>query len=48
MRLILDTANLEDIRYFNTYYPIVGVTTNPTILSQDGGYKSNVYTLCSR
>ena len=37
MRLLLDTANLEDIRYFNTYYPIVGVTTNPTILAREGG-----------
>lgn len=37
MKLILDTANLEDIRYFNTYYPICGVTTNPTILSREGG-----------
>ena len=37
MRLLLDTANIEDIRYFNTYYPIVGVTTNPTILSREGG-----------
>ncbi len=37
MKLILDTANLEDIRYFNTYYPIEGVTTNPTILSREGG-----------
>ena len=37
MKLILDTANLADIRYFNTYYPIVGVTTNPTILSREGG-----------
>ena len=37
MKLILDTANLEDIRYFYTYYPIVGVTTNPTILSREGG-----------
>ena len=37
MKLILDTANLEDIRYFNTYYPIVGVTTNPTSLSREGG-----------
>ena len=37
MKLILDTANLDDIRYFNTYYPIVGVTTNPTILSREGG-----------
>lgn len=37
MRLMLDTANLEDIRYFNKYYPIVGVTTNPTILAREGG-----------
>ena len=37
MKIILDTANLEDIRYFDTYYPIVGVTTNPTILSKEGG-----------
>ena len=37
MKLILDTANLDDIRYFNTYYPIAGVTTNPTILSREGG-----------
>ena len=37
MKLLLDTANLDDIRYFNTYYPIVGVTTNPTILSREGG-----------
>ena len=37
MKIILDTANLDDIRYFNTYYPILGVTTNPTILSKEGG-----------
>ena len=37
MRILLDTANLDDIRYFNTYYPIVGVTTNPTILAKEGG-----------
>ena len=37
MKLLLDTANLKDIRYFNTYYPIEGVTTNPTILSKEGG-----------
>ncbi len=37
MKIILDTANLKDIEYFNTYYPIVGVTTNPTILSKEGG-----------
>ena len=37
MRILLDTANLDDIRYFNTHYPIEGVTTNPTILSKEGG-----------
>lgn len=37
MRIILDTANLADIRYFNTHFPIEGVTTNPTILSKEGG-----------
>ena len=37
MRILLDTANLESIRYFNTYYPIEGVTTNPTILAKEGG-----------
>jgi len=37
MRIILDTANLEDIRYFNKYFPIEGVTTNPTILAKEGG-----------
>lgn len=37
MKLILDTADLNDIKYFNEYYPIVGVTTNPTILAREGG-----------
>ena len=37
MRILLDTANLKDIEYFNTYFPIEGVTTNPTILSREGG-----------
>lgn len=37
MKLLLDTANLSDIRYFNAHYPIEGVTTNPTILSREGG-----------
>ena len=37
MKILLDTANLNDIKYFNTYYPIVGVTTNPTILAKEGG-----------
>ena len=37
MRILLDTANLSEIKYFNTHYPIVGVTTNPTILAKEGG-----------
>ena len=37
MRILLDTANINDIRYFNEYYPIEGVTTNPTILSKEKG-----------
>ena len=37
MRILLDTANLDDIRYFNEYFPIEGVTTNPTILAAEGG-----------
>ena len=37
MRILLDTANLSDIRYFNEYFPIEGVTTNPTILATEGG-----------
>ncbi len=37
MKLLLDTADLVEIRYFNTYYPIVGVTTNPSILAHAGG-----------
>lgn len=37
MRILLDTANTKDIKYFNTYYPIEGVTTNPTIMSKEGG-----------
>lgn len=32
MELLLDTANVEAIRKYTEYYPITGVTTNPTIL----------------
>ena len=33
MQILLDTANLEDIRRLNDLYPVKGVTTNPTILA---------------
>ena len=36
MELLLDTADLEAIRKYNDYYNIIGVTTNPTILSRAG------------
>lgn len=36
MQYMLDTANLEQIKEFLDRYPIAGVTTNPTILKQEG------------
>lgn len=35
MQYIIDTANLELIRECFEYYPIEGVTTNPTIISRE-------------
>lgn len=32
MKLYIDSANVEKISRLNDYYPIAGVTTNPTIL----------------
>ena len=37
MEYLLDTANLEEIKYFNGKFPIVGVTTNPTIIANENG-----------
>ena len=34
MLYILDTANLEDIRHCNEFYPLAGVTTNPSIIAK--------------
>lgn len=36
MELLLDTANLEQIRRYSDYYLITGVTTNPSILAKEG------------
>ncbi len=36
-----DTANLEELRKLYTFFPLEGVTTNPTILLQSG-YKLSV------
>lgn len=35
MLYILDTANLDSIRRLCEYYPVDGVTTNPTIISKE-------------
>ena len=35
MELLLDTANLNEIRHCNEIYDITGVTTNPTIISRE-------------
>ncbi len=36
MKLLIDTADTNEIRRIYEYYPVDGVTTNPTILSKAG------------
>ncbi|MDF2903075.1 MAG: transaldolase [Bacillus sp. (in: firmicutes)] len=35
MRLYIDSADVEKIKYLNKYYPIAGVTTNPSIIVKE-------------
>lgn len=35
MEYILDTADLEAIRHCNEFYPLAGVTTNPSIIAKE-------------
>ena len=35
MLYILDTADIEAIRHCNEFYPLAGVTTNPSIIAKD-------------
>ena len=35
MEYILDTANIEDIKHCNEFYPLSGVTTNPSIIAKE-------------
>ena len=35
MQYILDTADLKEIRHANEFYPIEGVTTNPSIIARE-------------
>ena len=41
MRYLIDDANLDNIKAVYEYYPIDGVTTNPSIIAANG---ENVYT----
>lgn len=49
MRLFLDTANIEHIRYGVRLGIITGVTTNPSLVSKEGkvDYKRHVQEICS-
>ena len=35
MLYVLDTADLEAIKHYNEFYPIDGVTTNPSIIAKE-------------
>ena len=35
MEYILDTANISDIKHCNEFYPLTGVTTNPSIIAKE-------------
>lgn len=36
MKYLLDTANLEAIRKYTEYFPVAGVTSNPSIVKREG------------
>ncbi|MBQ7574243.1 MAG: fructose-6-phosphate aldolase [Clostridia bacterium] len=35
MKYLIDTGHIEDIRRINEFYPIEGVTTNPTLVAKE-------------
>jgi len=35
MEYLIDSANLEDIKYINEFYPIAGATTNPSLVAKE-------------
>jgi transaldolase len=41
MKIFLDTANLESIRKYNDMGLLDGITTNPSLLSKEGGNPKN-------
>jgi len=42
MQIFLDTADLDEIRKWQAYSILDGVTTNPSIMLNDGGYDMEV------
>lgn len=36
MEYMFDTANIEEIKYYSEFFPITGVTSNPSIIKQVG------------
>jgi len=48
VKIFLDTANIEAIRKFNDMGLIDGVTTNPTLISKEGGSFSEIVSEIAR
>lgn len=36
MKYMLDTINIEDIKHYSEFYPISGITSNPSIIKLEG------------
>ena len=36
MKILIDDANIDKIKAIYSYYPVDGVTTNPSILAKSG------------
>ena len=46
MLYLIDTANLDAIKKCCEYYPVAGVTTNPTIISKEkSDFKNLIYSI---
>ena len=41
MKIFLDTANLDSIKKFNDMGLLDGITTNPSLMSKEGGDPKN-------
>ena len=36
MKYMFDTINIEDIKHYSEFYPITGITSNPSIIKKEG------------